>query len=611
MLGRKTVKKLIVVFIAIFSISSYSSSITQTDWSGGWNEPGPVSSPGSSFDSSDSISWNSITGQISLSWRPNFFYSKPPIASDLSAALSVSASDINGDGYPDVTCCTGYPTQEINCWLNPCSLSSSWTFFLITVLPESYYVRDVIPSDIDSDGTIDLVITAETWEEDSVIWLGNSGDPATGWSVNFVGTLEYNPYISAVGDIDMDGDPDIAVVFEGYLSAHDSLCWFENRENVGSDWVHHGSWSCIYSMSSISFADINHDGCNDLLMSFDYPVNELAWFENANYGETWILHSIGNPYNEQDAVASDIDGDGWTDVCSSSYYGIRWHRNNNGSGTSWTTYALDDLYFSSINSADFDADGFQDIAVSTGWHENVSAIEGLWNKWNYYIGYSSDRISWSDLYNDGHIEILVNDEENIDYILFADYHRFSGSLTSSIIYTGDDPSWGAISWNAEEPLGTSIQFQVRASDDYVEMGEWSDAISSPSSLEGILNDYDSYFQYRALLATDDTISAPILHDVTIFWDPLQIEEGNEPEVSLRVQPNPAYVSAQITFNVPFVSKVTLAVFDITGRIVWFENLNITSSGSNSTVISGLGPGMYFLRLSAGGANSDARLVIIR
>jgi len=100
-----------------------------------------------------------------------------------------------------------------------------------------------------------------------------------------------------------------------------------------------------------------------------------------------------------------------------------------------------------------------------------------------------------------------------------------GSLESSILdIQGVNYSWNDFDWNATTPANTSVSFQLRASWNYIYMGVWSDTLTSPCSLAGILQDGRRYVQYRVILSTSDPDSTSILNDVTITWNPVGVGE---------------------------------------------------------------------------------------
>jgi len=188
-----------------------------------------------------------------------------------------------------------------------------------------------------------------------------------------------------------------------------------------------------------------------------------------------------------------------------------------------------------------------------------------------------------------------------------------GSLESSVLDTQMDPYWDYLGWNSLAPPGTSVSFQVRASNDYSNMGAWSDTLTSPCTLSGILNDGEQYVQYRAILRTFDPDSTPTLNDVTISWNPVSIEETAEPVPPdaglLPVSPNPASAPT-VRFGLPEPASVELSVFDLSGRLVSKILRDEYTAGYHAVLLNDLSPGIYFCWMVSGDFTGSERFVVI-
>ena len=99
----------------------------------------------------------------------------------------------------------------------------------------------------------------------------------------------------------------------------------------------------IDSPSDVAVADIDKDGCPDLVSSAIYGSSRVAWFRSESCSGTAAfsaLHLITGDAADPEAVElADLDGDGWTDVLSASpgstirtnVGGLAWYRNLGGS----------------------------------------------------------------------------------------------------------------------------------------------------------------------------------------------------------------------------------------------------------------------------------------
>ena len=425
---------------------------------------------------------------------------------------------------------------------------------------------------------------------------------------------------------DVDGDGDMDVLGAG----NDDIAWWENTDGAGTVWTEHTVDGDFYEAYSVYAADVDGDGDMDVLGAA-YDVwsktanDDVAWWENLNgSGTVWTEHTIDNPNGGAVSVyAADIDGDGDIDVLAAAYNinDIIWWENTDGAGTAWTEHLVDGNFdgAESVCAADIDGDGDMDIqgaaryADDITWWENTDGAGTAWAE--HIIDGNFDTalsVYAADVDGDGDVDVL-GAAWQLDDITWWDVIGYDhGSLESSWLYLGNDPDWGAIDWNCEEPPGTAVGFQVRATDDMGSPGSWSDTLFTPGSLEGLLSDYDSYLQYRAVLETGDPYATPSLDDVTISWNPLSIEDEQHTSeyMLLGTQPNPSFRAASIGFAVPEMALVELLVFDLTGHLVSTTDQEEYSQGVHQVQLEELTPGIYFCRMVSGGFTATQRFVVI-
>jgi len=222
----------------------------------------------------------------------------------------------------------------------------------------------------------------------------------------------------------------------------------------------------------------------------------------------------------------------------------------------------------------------------------------------------------ADVNGDGYLDVL-GVAYYADDITWWDLTEYlpDGSLESSVLDVQESPDWETIDWTCTESSGTSVAFQVRASDNSSSMGAWSDTLTGPCTLEGILADEDNYFQYRVILTTTDPLISPELHDVTVGWQPFNgTQEGSVEEVAsfalFGAQPNPASGSVSIGFAVPEMSPVELSTYDLTGRLVSTTAQEEYTLGVHQVQVGELAPGIYFCRIVSGEFTATQRFVVI-
>mgnify|MGYP006279362739 CR=1 FL=1 len=596
-----------ILFAVLLSLQAVSAhSAEQSDWSGGPGVTGPVSSFGNSFLSDTPSLAYSEPGQLTLVDGTT----EHSTTTSIGGWGDICAGDIDLDGDMDIAG-AGYVSDYVAWWENANGLGSCWIEH--SVCWECSSAVEIDMGDMDSDGDPDLVVTSYGF--DKVVWFENGSS----WEEHSIASDFWGAYSVVVRDIDGDADQDVIA-----SSLADRIaCWI-NLDGTGTSWQEYTIATAIDIPTVISAADIDSDGDMDIagVSSGDSLV---YWWENVlGTGTTWNTHIVDYGLSGPWAVGcSDIDSDGRMDVMAAALSDtVIWCRNLNGTGTAWERYIIstDMDGPNCVNAADLDEDGDMDVLAGANfgdellWFENIDGTGATWSPHLISDQFEAPGcVLVPDIDGDGHADV-TSCEYWLNTLTWWDLNlnEIDGSLESSILDTGMDPSWDSIDWVATQPGCTSVGFQVRASDDYNSMGEWSDTLQTPGSLVGILEDGDSYVQYRALLGTEDPNVVPVLNAVSLFWDQLGVS-GDSPVAEYHlydILPNPSPGTVCIRYDVPEETDLELMIYDLSGRVVHLDSHNEVLEGEYSETIEFPNPGLYFCRLTCSDFISTKRFTVI-
>ncbi|MBD3278545.1 MAG: T9SS type A sorting domain-containing protein, partial [Candidatus Aegiribacteria sp.] len=277
-----------------------------------------------------------------------------------------------------------------------------------------------------------------------------------------------------------------------------------------------------------------------------------------------------------------------------------------------------------VSLTDIDLDGKTDFLVAVGasdklaWWKNNGGPADTWEEEIIALGF--DRPSCvvdCDINEDGQPDVLAagRNQNEIAWWDVSGTIALDGYLESSILDLSMPADWQSIDWTSVEPYGTSVEFQLRSSNDPGEMGDWSSPILEPGSIDDAVNDQDRYIQYRVSLTASDPDEAPVLEDVSIEWQPY-VSIGTESQEVIEgyhlygPTENPVLNSAIISFTIPIDAAIDLRIYDISGRTV-FSSAGPYTSGTHSVVSDDLAGGVYLIRFTAGSYIARDRFVVLQ
>ena len=311
------------------------------------------------------------TGADAKTWKRHIIARKGPDGGTFACG-DLEAADIDGDGDIDVLGLVhpgewdkgGAPT-EIYWYENP-----SWKRHRIGRV--SAFVKDIDIADFNTDGHPDIVTITNAGHTFTVF----RQDGAEVWAKAHESRIKHLHEGMDTGDIDGDGDPDVAT--NGY--------WIESPggdlegpwevRSIDEKW-HNQTKGWQANATKVFCRDINGDDRVEVFISHsESPGYPVSWYEASDPREgQWTEHTITeNLPMAHTLQVFDLDGDGDQDVLTGQNAGqIRKNPKlvvflNDGDNLHWTPQIVDTRGTYNSLVGDADGDGLPDIWRLTG-HE--------------------------------------------------------------------------------------------------------------------------------------------------------------------------------------------------------------------------------------------------
>ncbi len=268
--------------------------------------------------------------------------------------------DVDGDSDMDIL--VGELSEGL-VWYEQSDAGKRWVKHLVG----AGYVHDIAVADLDSDGSVDAVVTDKKGVH---VFFSMARAPRR------VDIVARKGEGVQTGDVDGDGDLDLLY----------SNVWIEQRRSAdATEWLVHEidpSWD---PDTRIQMADVNGDGRLDVILSGSEGESRLAWMEapKADVPGPWTKHYIGEDtfVGAHSLRAADFDLDGSVDVLvaemsTSPGKRIVMYLNKAAAGEGWKAVPL--ATHGSHNMVVADVDGDRDVDLLGKNYEGTGRFVEYW-----------------------------------------------------------------------------------------------------------------------------------------------------------------------------------------------------------------------------------------
>jgi hypothetical protein len=296
-------------------------------------------------------------------------FSPPAVIETPGATADILMVDLDDDGDLDIASLEvefvfeiGEATGLVNVALNDGAggFSAPATFELVTVGALEFAFHRLVAADLDGDGDPDLAAIGTT---SPLVLLFNDGDGGFGPVVNTGISVNLGPLKALIdaGDVDGDGDVDLAVGLPGQIATNDGTGAF-TADQFTDDVNPH----------NLEIVDLDGDGDEDIAFGFFIHLND-------GQGNFTQQEGIYPGPGAAECVFADFDGDGDPDVaCARNFSDVLSIAANNGDATFGPSTDIPTITAPiDLHLGHFDADDHFDLLLthSTG-NENIGIYTG-------------------------------------------------------------------------------------------------------------------------------------------------------------------------------------------------------------------------------------------
>lgn len=510
--------------------------------------------------------------------------------------------DINGDGLPDLVVADGNDIlrQTLKVYYNTgngIEDTASWQSDDID------YNGHLAVGDVTGNGYPDVVVSVylgpQGFGNPGYIKLyENQGGELTSLPV-WVSETQHSTFSCILVDLNLNGYLDLAVATgEAYYSIYESNVVFFNNEGVlesSPSWVS----QTLDASYDVTFADFDKNGYPDLVFVSSLSAN-MIYFNYETGLETspgWIAGDSNKSANS--VTVADFNNDGWMDIAVSDNKQLQHNPMNvsarfkiyhNNEGTvenlpSWESTG--NYYGSGIEAIDLNNDGFVDL-VAGGWWESLKIYMNNGGELSQAHLWSSstqsvvEAIVFTDIYQ--------NDLQDSIYTITNQTSRYFDIFDSNVysvdyVKINDTTLSPDLYKTTVKPAGITLLTELNY-DDVLEI--YYKRIIKPDmavSNWGSYKNYIFYYQDETHIDDSEIYNVPALVSFNVYPNPISL---NKKQFAINVNQD--------------LRNVCISLYNIKGQKIYTQkglNLKNGSNEINLKLNNQTGSGIYFLKLDDG------------